>query len=58
MRHVRDVYIGSAIYTTGVVGVEEQFNVSQTVATLGLIVFVLGYGIGEKHDTYHRAELR
>lgn len=40
------VYIGSAIYTTGLAGVEEHFHVSSTVALLGLTMFVLGYGIG------------
>ncbi|KAF2436712.1 MFS general substrate transporter [Tothia fuscella] len=40
------IYIGSAIYTAGSQGVAEQFQVSATVATLGLTLFVLGYGIG------------
>ncbi|PNS15924.1 hypothetical protein CAC42_4325 [Sphaceloma murrayae] len=40
------VYIGSAIYTPGLYGVMEQFQVSQTVAVLGLCLFVAGYGLG------------
>lgn len=40
------IYIGSAIYTAGTEGVQEHFNVSQTVAVLGLTLFVLGYGTG------------
>lgn len=40
------VYIGSAIYTAGLVGVEEQFGVGQVAATLGLTLFVAGYGLG------------
>ncbi|THY16582.1 MFS general substrate transporter [Aureobasidium pullulans] len=41
-----NIYIGSAIYTGGEQGVMEKFHVSQTVATLGLTLFVLGYAIG------------
>ena len=41
------IYIGSAIYTAGEAGVAQQFGVSSTVATLGLTLFVFGYGIGE-----------
>lgn len=40
------IYIGSAIYTSGTEGVVERFHVSQVVATLGLTLFVLGYGVG------------
>ena len=40
------VYIGSAIYTAGLGGVMEQFNVSETVALLGLTLFVCGYALG------------
>jgi DHA1 family multidrug resistance protein-like MFS transporter len=40
------VYIGSAIYSAGTQGVEEQFHVSQVAATLGLTLFVAGYGLG------------
>ncbi|KAH0005840.1 hypothetical protein KCU78_g12650, partial [Aureobasidium melanogenum] len=38
--------IGSTIYTRGEQDVIEQFQVIQTVATLGLTLFVLGYAIG------------
>ncbi|KAB8211818.1 MFS general substrate transporter [Aspergillus parasiticus] len=40
------IYIGSAIYTPGIPGVSEQFHVSTVASTLGLTLFVLGYGIG------------
>lgn len=40
------VYIGSAIYSAGIVGVEESFGVSQVASTLGLTLFVLGYALG------------
>ncbi|KAJ3843934.1 major facilitator superfamily domain-containing protein [Lentinula raphanica] len=40
------MYIGSAIYTPSIPGIMEEFNVSLTHATLGLTLYVLGYGIG------------
>jgi DHA1 family multidrug resistance protein-like MFS transporter len=40
------IYIGSAIYTPGIPGVATQFGVSNVAATLGLTLFVLGYGLG------------
>ncbi|GAA5851515.1 hypothetical protein JCM8547_001120 [Rhodosporidiobolus lusitaniae] len=40
------VYIGSSIYTPSEQGIAMQYGVSQTVAILGLTLFVLGYGIG------------
>ncbi|KAF9267172.1 MFS general substrate transporter [Marasmius fiardii PR-910] len=40
------VYIGSAIYTSSFPGVMSTFGVSQTEATLGLMLYVLAYGIG------------
>lgn len=40
------VYIGSAIYTSAIPSLMAEFNVSLTVATLGLTLFVLAYGIG------------
>ncbi|KAJ7114080.1 major facilitator superfamily domain-containing protein [Mycena epipterygia] len=40
------VYIGSAIYTSSIPGLMEEFNVSLTMATLGLTLYVLAYGIG------------
>lgn len=36
------VYIGSAIYSAGIMGVVETFGVSQVAATLGLTLFVAG----------------
>jgi DHA1 family multidrug resistance protein-like MFS transporter len=40
------VYMGSAIYAPSIPGVEEEFGVSITVASLGLALYVLAYGIG------------
>lgn len=40
------VYIGSAIYTAGLPGIQEQFHVSEVKALLGLTLFVLGYALG------------
>jgi MFS family permease len=43
------VYVGSSIYTAGIPDLVEDFHVSQVVATIGLTVFVLGYGLGKTH---------
>ncbi|BGP14224.1 hypothetical protein JCM10213v2_002167 [Rhodosporidiobolus nylandii] len=40
------IYVGSAIYTPAIPSVVEDFGVSSVVATLGLSLFVFGYGIG------------
>ncbi|KAF6795011.1 Transporter mfs1-like protein 1 [Colletotrichum musicola] len=40
------VYTSSAIYTTSIEGVIHEFGVDMTEASLGLALFVLGYGIG------------
>ena len=40
------VTLGSSIYTPGVKDVEVQFDVSSTVALLGLSLYVLGLGFG------------
>lgn len=40
------VYVGSAIYTSSIPGIIQQFGVAQVVGTLGLSLFVLAYGIG------------
>ncbi|RAH42902.1 MFS transporter [Aspergillus brunneoviolaceus CBS 621.78] len=40
------IYIGSAIYSPGIPGVADEFGVSTVASTLGLTLFVLGYGIG------------
>ncbi|CAI7616710.1 unnamed protein product [Penicillium manginii] len=40
------VYTTSAIYTSSLQGVMEEFNVDSLVGTLGLSLYVLGYGIG------------
>lgn len=40
------IYVGSAIYSSGALSVEESFGVSESVAVLGLSAFVAGYGLG------------
>ncbi|PWY75447.1 major facilitator superfamily transporter [Aspergillus heteromorphus CBS 117.55] len=40
------VYTGSAIYTSSEEGVTTAFGVSITTASLGLSLYVLGYGVG------------
>ncbi|KAL4808587.1 synaptic vesicle transporter [Aspergillus unguis] len=40
------IYLGSSVYSPGVMGVMEQFGVGQVLATLGLSLFVAGYGLG------------
>lgn len=40
------MYIGSAIYTPGIPTLTEEFGISVVVATLGLTLFVAGYGLG------------
>lgn len=40
------VYMGSAIYTPGVLDIQRNFGVSEVIATLPLTLFVIGYGIG------------
>ncbi|KAI0265292.1 putative caffeine resistance protein 5 [Gloeopeniophorella convolvens] len=40
------VYLGSAIYTAGISEITEHFHVSRVAATLGLSLFIVGYGIG------------
>ena len=40
------VYVGSSIYAPSIGGVMTEFGVGETVASLGLALYVLGYGIG------------
>jgi DHA1 family multidrug resistance protein-like MFS transporter len=40
------VYIGSAIYTSGLPFLTKAFGTSTEVITVGLTLYVLGYGIG------------
>ncbi|KAJ5436590.1 Major facilitator superfamily domain general substrate transporter [Penicillium cf. griseofulvum] len=40
------VYTTSAIYTSSTEGIMKEFGVSSLVSTLGLSLYVLGYGIG------------
>lgn len=39
-------YIGSSLYTASIPGIREKFDVSETVAGLGLALYVWGYGVG------------
>ncbi|PYI17052.1 synaptic vesicle transporter [Aspergillus violaceofuscus CBS 115571] len=40
------IYIGSAIYSPGIPSAAQHFGISSVAATLGLTLFVLGYGVG------------
>jgi DHA1 family multidrug resistance protein-like MFS transporter len=40
------IYVGSAIYTAGIPYISADFHVSEVAATLGLTLFVAGYGLG------------
>ncbi|KFY42560.1 hypothetical protein V494_02360 [Pseudogymnoascus sp. VKM F-4513 (FW-928)] len=40
------IYIGSAIYAPSITGVMEDFDVSEVVASLGLALYVMSYGLG------------
>ncbi|KAF2173275.1 hypothetical protein M409DRAFT_62830 [Zasmidium cellare ATCC 36951] len=40
------MFIGSSIYTSSIPDIERTFHVSPVVASLGLSMYVLGYGIG------------
>ncbi|KAG9005774.1 hypothetical protein FRB94_001186 [Tulasnella sp. JGI-2019a] len=40
------IYMGSAIYTASIPYLLEEFHISLVVATLGLTLYVLAYGIG------------
>ncbi|GJN87518.1 hypothetical protein Rhopal_000469-T1 [Rhodotorula paludigena] len=40
------VYVGSAVYTSSVPGLMEEFDVGQVTAIAGLTLFVAAYGIG------------
>jgi DHA1 family multidrug resistance protein-like MFS transporter len=40
------VYCGSAIYTSSEPQIMEVFNVGQAKASLGLSLYVIGYGVG------------
>lgn len=40
------IYIGSAIFAPGIADVSQKFGVSPVAASLGITMFVMGYGIG------------
>ncbi|KAJ3528910.1 hypothetical protein NM688_g7929 [Phlebia brevispora] len=40
------IYIGSALFAPGIPDMAEKFGISQVAATLGLTMFVIGYGVG------------
>ncbi|KAK9459264.1 major facilitator superfamily domain-containing protein [Lipomyces oligophaga] len=44
--NVIGVYIGSSIFSPGISDIAIEFNVGVVVATLGMSVFVFGYGLG------------
>ena len=41
------IYVGSAIYTAGIPYISEEFHVSTVAASIGLTVFITGYGLGQ-----------
>ena len=50
------VYMGSAIYSPGIPLLAEYFGVGTVTATLGLTLFVFGYGVScESASSLHRA---
>lgn len=40
------VTFSSSVYVSGIGGIEQRFNVSEEVATLGLSLYVLGFAVG------------
>ncbi|GAA6002012.1 hypothetical protein JCM10207_003037 [Rhodosporidiobolus poonsookiae] len=40
------VYVGSAVYTSSIPGLMEEYDIGQVTATSGLTLFVAAYGIG------------
>ena len=40
------VYIGSAIFAPGIPDLAEKFGISEVAASLGLTMFIVGYGVG------------
>ena len=40
------IYIGSAIFAPGIEDLSQHFGVSNVAASLGITMFVMGYGIG------------
>jgi DHA1 family multidrug resistance protein-like MFS transporter len=40
------IYVGSSIYTSSQPGIEEHFSVGNFYSSLGLALYVLGYGLG------------
>jgi DHA1 family multidrug resistance protein-like MFS transporter len=44
--HSSEVYIGSAIYTSSIPSLREDFGISQVKAVLGSTLYVMAYGIG------------
>lgn len=41
------IYVRSAIYTTGIPSLSSEFHMSNVAETVGLTVFVAGYGLGQ-----------
>lgn len=40
------VYVGSSLYTASIPGLVKMFNIGEVVASLGLSLYVIGYGLG------------
>ena len=40
------IYIGSALFAPGIDDLSQKFGISDVTASLGLTLFILGYGIG------------
>lgn len=40
------VYVGSSLYTTGTAEIMTKFGVTEITASLGLALYVIGYGVG------------
>ncbi|KAI0812744.1 MFS general substrate transporter [Irpex lacteus] len=40
------IYIGSAIYSPGILSLSDQYHISPVAGSLGITLFVLGYGLG------------
>ena len=51
------IYIGSAIFSVGIMDVIRVFGVSQVAATVGLTLFVAGYGLGGESPIHSHQDL-
>lgn len=51
------IYLGSSVYSPGVIDVTQEFGVGRVPAVLGLSLFVAGYGLGMYSSTIHLTRL-